>query len=91
VNLQLPLADLRQHREITGDMAALKAAIVAVIAALPPEWQRAAIITRMDASANGEDSKNAGSSSMTGVEATHQTDALKRLVDLVKVVAAPRP
>jgi hypothetical protein len=90
VNLQLSLADLRQRQEITGDMAALKAAIVAVIAALP-EWQRAAIITRMDEFANGVDSKNAGSC-MTGVEATNQRHApLKRLVELVKVsVAAAR-
>ena len=90
VDLQLPLADLRQHQEITGDTAALKAAIVAVIAVLP-EWQRAAIISRLDASADGADSKNARSC-MTGVEAAHQTHALKRLVALVKgSVAALRP
>ena len=90
VDLQLPLADLRQHQEITGDTAALKAAIVAVITALP-EWQRAAIINRMDALADGADSKNA-ESCMMGGEAAHQTHALKRLVALVKgSVAALRP
>ena len=90
MNLQLPLADLRQHQEITADMAALKAVIVAVIAALP-EWQRAAIINRMDEFANGADGKNAGSC-MTGVEVTHQKHAPKRLVELLKVrIAAPRP
>jgi hypothetical protein len=90
VDLQLPLADLRQHQEITGDTAALKAAIVAVIAVLP-EWQRAAIISRLDAFADGADNNNA-KSCMMGVEAAHQTHALKRLVALVKgSIAALRP
>ena len=36
------------HAQIFGDTAALKAAIVAVIAVLP-EWQRVAVLARMDA------------------------------------------
>ena len=36
------------HAQILGDTAALKAAIVAVIAVLP-EWQRVAVLARMDA------------------------------------------
>jgi len=47
VDLETTLADL-PHAQILGDTAALKAAIVAVIAVLP-EWQRAAVLTRMDA------------------------------------------
>lgn len=47
VDLETALANL-PHEQILGNAAALKAAIVAVIAVLP-EWQRAAVLTRIDA------------------------------------------
>jgi hypothetical protein len=86
VDLKLPLADLRQHQEITADTAALKAAIVAVIATLP-EWQRAAALTRMDALASGTHPQNG-----RPCESPHQMNALRELVQIVKrsVAAYPR-
>lgn len=85
MDLKLPLADLQQHREITADTAALRAAIVAVIATLP-EWQRAAALTRMDAFASGTDPQSG-----KPCEASHQMNALKKLVQLVKQSVALYP